>query len=90
MQTNELILNDEFKITSDGRQFILNRKAIHGEKSKNPGEIYWTEEGYFASLQGAIGRVSKQYTMEHLGDLKLVVDKLDEIRSRLNASLGAV
>lgn len=45
-------INDTYTVTSDSRQFILNKVAIRGGKSKEAGETYLKPVGYFQCIEG--------------------------------------
>lgn len=45
-------INDTYTVTSDSRQFILNKVAIRGGKSKEAGETYLKPVGYFHCIDG--------------------------------------
>jgi hypothetical protein len=55
-------LTDTYQISADGAyNFILQRRAVRGPESKNPGEEYWVPVGYFPSLAGCLSRALDDY-----------------------------
>jgi len=42
---------DDYEITSDSLQYILNERVVRGVKSKTPGEVYLHPIGYYTSLK---------------------------------------
>lgn len=45
-------INDRYTVTSDSRQFILNKTEAKGAKYKEPGSMSIKPVGYFHSLDG--------------------------------------
>jgi hypothetical protein len=86
----EIMVNGKrrkYRITSDPRQFILSEQKERGEESKNPGEIFFEDIGYFAKLNSLFERMmllelndSDATTLERLlHDVKFLQNWLAEI-----------
>ena len=69
----DIRIGDKYAIQSDSYNIILREKRIKGEDSKNPGEEYWIDIGYYAKLDQAV---------EALIDLRL---KQSDVNSLLEA-----
>jgi hypothetical protein len=55
-------LTDTYQISADGAyNFILQRRAVRGPESQNPGEEHWVPVGYFPSLAGCLSRALDDY-----------------------------
>lgn len=50
----ELQINDNFKIISDSKQYILQKRTIQGAEAKNPGTEVWGNIGYYQTFQGVV------------------------------------
>ena len=66
-------IDKKYIITSDTRNFILNRVKTHGPESKHAGKTYLYRVGYFNSLVGAaqayVDRTIKDSECETMGAL---------------------
>ncbi len=56
----ELTIDDKFRITSDDRNFILERKKVAGDEAKEPGREYWTDATYHSTLQQACQKALRE------------------------------
>ena len=75
-----------FRIVPDSNNWTVVLVKKRGEDSKNPGEEYTTDMGYFKNLTIATGWILNQYLVqETLVEQKELQTKLGEI-----ASLGAI
>jgi hypothetical protein len=44
-------LNDKYRATGIKMNFVLEEKKIRGDKSKEAGQEYWGESGYYSNLE---------------------------------------
>ena len=47
-------LNDDYKITSDPMNFILEKRGVAGKKSKTPGKTTCKNVGFYQKLSHAL------------------------------------
>ena len=47
-------INDDYRISTDPHNYILETKRIAGKKSAEPGRVMWDAVGFYSSLGGAI------------------------------------
>ena len=65
-------LDDNFKITSDARNFILERKKINGDDHKYPGEESWVAVGFYPCIDSLLRGWYKQSLLQ--GDIDSLKD----------------
>lgn len=78
-----MLIGTNWKIEADSLNVVLYRKhtggknPITGEIGKN---IYWSQEGYYATLHGALASlVDNEIRDTKLEDVKYVCSKIDEL-----------
>ena len=49
----------DFQITADGTQFILFKKQSKTEKSKNPGEEFYSHCGYYSDFTSCLKEIPR-------------------------------
>lgn len=52
-------LNDQYRITTDALNYVLEEKKIINKGDK-VGESYWTNVGYYPSLEGTVSAILKK------------------------------
>jgi hypothetical protein len=48
-----ILVGDNYRITSDTHNVILERKTVGKKGSKNEGQVVWQTDGYFRNLGNA-------------------------------------
>jgi hypothetical protein len=57
-------INEDWRITSDPQNFILEMKRIRGKESKTPGDEYYTAEGFYTNLDNALQGLVRRSVLE--------------------------
>ena len=76
---------DKYIVTTDERNFILNKKKVI-QKSKYPEKIGTIEPEpfqYFSTPEGVLRALGKQMVLDY-NDLNVIVDKLNELEAFIN------
>mgnify|MGYP003615683951 FL=1 len=75
----QLLINNDFRIASDSKQFILQKRSIQGAESKNPGTEVWANVGYYQTLAGlAKDAVHYGLRTSELEDVQEMADYIDQ------------
>jgi hypothetical protein len=80
---NEYQINEDWKITTDSRQFILQYRTIP-QKGNFKGQEVWVIDGYFPSIGQIFSKVAQYAVMENLGDMKVAFEKIAMLEKRLD------
>ena len=81
-------INDNYRISTDPHNYILETKRIAGEKSAEPGKVMWDAVGFYSSFGGVInGCLSHGIENNDLRDVQEVKDYLDTLGSEILKSL---
>jgi hypothetical protein len=78
---------EKWRITTDSHNFILEQKRIKGDKSKNAGEEYYSQVGFYVNLSGAFDGLLRHELLE--SDIQ-TVKELSELLQALRASIREV
>ena len=57
------IMIGDFKVESDGKQFILWKKETKGEKAKEPGAEYYDLCGYYSDLASCLKEIPRHVSL---------------------------
>ena len=75
----QLLINNDFRIASDSKQFILQKRSVQGEDAKNPGTEIWNNVGYYQTLTGlAKDAVYHGLKTTQLEDVQEIADYIDQ------------
>ena len=75
----KLQINEDYRISSDAQNFILEKKRI-AEKGKKAGEEVWSAVGYFGKIEWAFRDCVRRGLMEQdLEGFKNIIEYLDRI-----------
>jgi len=91
MSTGKLFnINDEYRITSDSYQFIVQKKfIIDKEGSKNNGQIDWRNEAYLPQIQDVLRFFMDLGIKENLDDIHMIKEYFDDMTGKFNEFLEA-
>lgn len=77
---------DDYVITSDPLQYILNERRVKGVKSRTPGEVALHPIGYYTSLHGLLtalfDKKLRKSTAGTIKDLKVDILEATELVRR--------
>jgi|GEM_PF-1676622 len=77
------IEGSKYKLTSDERQYILQRLYISDHpKAKNPGEEKLTDAKFFRSIQNVFDYISRTHALS----CKRVISSLEDLKSSQTAT----
>lgn len=54
-------LNEQYRVRGVAMNFVLEEKKVRGDKSKNAGEEYWEEIGFYPSLDALLRGMFKRH-----------------------------
>ena len=75
----ELLINNDYKVVTDSKQFILQKRSIQGPDAKNPGTEIWNTIGYYQTLTGlAKDAVYHGLKTTELEDVQEIADYIDQ------------
>ena len=81
-------ISDNYRISTDPHNYILEAKRIAGEKSAEPGRVMWDAVGFYSSLGGAInGCLSWGIKTEDLRGVQEIKSYLDSLGAEILKSL---
>ena len=84
----QIEINDNYRISTDPHNYILEEKHVAGEKSAEPGAVRWNAVGFYSSLGGSInGCLSWSVKTEDLRGVQEVRNYLDTLGSEILKSL---
>lgn len=85
------LLGGEYRVFTDERQFIVQRKKIvqatRMTKPENVGTEKWGDEKYFSTLKYALKYVGTDVVIQN-DDLVNIKNKLDELQADINNFTG--
>jgi hypothetical protein len=87
----DIRIDEDFKITSDAMNFILERRGIVKESRftdpANIGNEYWTAEGYYRTIQQVLTDYTRKKVLnsdcKSFQELFQLLEKIKELISRL-------
>ncbi|EDS77071.1 conserved hypothetical protein [Clostridium botulinum C str. Eklund] len=78
---------DDYKIITDDKQFIVQKKRIvqagRLTKKENIGKEYWSDIKYYSSLNSALKFIRKTVLLDN-DDLKVIMDKLEQLEHKID------
>lgn len=78
---------DDYKIITDDKQFIVQKKRIvqasRLTKEENVGKEHWNDIKYYNSLNSALKFIRKTVLLDN-DDLKVIMDKLNQLESKID------
>lgn len=81
-------INDDYRISTDPHNYILETKRVAGEKAKKPGMVMWDAVGFYSSLEGVIkGCLFNGIENNDLEGVQEVKNYLDTLGSEILKSL---
>ena len=84
----QIEIGDNYRISTDPHNYILETKRIAGEKSAEPGKVMWDAVGFYSSLGGAInGCLSWGIKTEDLRGVQDIKNHLDSLGGEILKSL---
>lgn len=76
-------INDNWRITSDPLNVILQRRVVGKTKDGEPRET-WEAEGYYGTVEQALSGLAKREILAtELTDLKTVCKKIAELEATI-------
>ena len=83
-------INDEYRITSDSMQYIIQKKfIIDKEGSKNNGKIDWRNEAYVPKIQDVLKFFMELGIKENLDNIHVIKEYLDNMSGKFDEFLKA-
>lgn len=74
-------INEKYQIASDPYNYILQETGVVEDKnSKNFGEPFARNVGYFPNLRGLMNHLAQKAVKENLGDLKAAEQRIEELK----------
>jgi len=87
----EIQLTEEYRITSDSEQFIVQKMSIIQDgkftKAENIGKPKWSDIGYFPKVNQALKFVSNNILLTNK-DLDIIINKLNLLDIKIEAIRG--
>ena len=81
MKEEMMIIDDNYALDSDGTEIQLKKRYIN----KKTGEEYYTVIGHYNDIRMALKGYYRQSQKDiFTGDIKALMDKLDEIGESIN------
>ena len=78
-------LNDDYRLTADKRQFIVQKRFIIEDKnSKKFGEVVWRNEAYIPSIESMIRWARNHYLYEYVQKFTNMQEVLNNTAKELN------
>lgn len=75
----ELRINKDFKIITDSKQYILQKRSVQGAEAKNPGTEVWSNVGYYQSFEGVVKEsIHHGIRTCDLEDIQDIADYIDQ------------
>ena len=75
----QLLINADYQIISDSKQFILQKRTVQGTEAKNPGTEVWNNIGYYQTLTGVVkDAVHHGLKTSQLEDVQEMADYIDQ------------
>ena len=83
-------INDEYRITSDKYQYIIQKRYINQEEgSENYGETYWQNDAYLPQIQDVLNFFMELGIKENLDDIHVIKEYLDNMSGKFVEFLAA-
>ena len=76
-------ITEDYRVAADSLCYHLQKKYI-SEKGNNKGEEYWVNAGYYGRIEHLVTALLNLELMEHLGDLKLAIERIDTVEKHLD------
>lgn len=82
---NKAFYFEDFKISSDEKQFILSkRKIIKNATDKiKIGSEKWELIGYYNNLDSTFNRLANLICCKHIGELTVAIEKIDQLKKMI-------
>ena len=80
-------INEDWRITSDPQNFILEMRRVKGEESKTPGQEYYTAEGFYTNIDNALQGLVRRKVLESDCD---TFESLNALLRQLDGSIQGV
>ena len=79
----EIKLHDDYRLTSDRYQYILQERRI-SQKGENIGKEYWGNIGYYSNLQIALDDyVDKRVKLSDVKSITEIINHLKELKKEV-------
>lgn len=76
---------------SDGLCWTIQKKKVTGERSKNAGEEYWSDQGHYGNLeQACISALHKHLAGAGESTLMTILEAIDEFRISMVEALSQI
>lgn len=75
-------ITEDYRVTADQFAYHLQRRSIT-ERGENKGREYWHTIGYYGRIEHLIRALLNYDLMEHIGDLKIAMERIDAIEKHL-------
>lgn len=86
-----LTITEDFRISHDPLNWIVEKRIVATEKAKVPGEVRWVSETYHASFEQAVMSIFiKQLKQVMPEDIKDVVQAVREAEERIVSAVNAL
>ena len=76
-------LTKDYQVAADPYCYILRKRYIRQGGPKK-GEEYWQNIGYYGRIEHLLKALLNNELMEHLGDMKLAIERMDTIEKHLD------
>ena len=89
--TIDIKINDEWAVTSDENQFILNKICVSASKTKRyeEGEIYYSRVGFYHSIEALMKEIINKFIkLSDWTDFKQIITLMKEYKQIISAKLG--
>lgn len=83
-----ITLSDQYKLTSDERNIILEQKRISGKDSKNPGEVTWNSIAFYSNIGQAVeGILRRHIQTTEVEGIQSIIQELKTVHKALTATI---
>ena len=81
-------LNEDYRVSTDPHNYILEKRRIAGPKSAEPGKEMWDKTGYYSSIAGMVhGFLLHGIENNDLRDVQQIKNHLDTLGAEILKSL---
>lgn len=87
----KIILNNEYRLTSDERNIILEKSRITGKDSKTPGDLVWSTVGFFPNLRLAVDAIlNKHIQTSEVEGIKNIIAEIKAVGEAITSVIEVV
>lgn len=70
-------VSEKYRVTGIKMNFVLEEKKVRGDKSKEAGQEYWDESGYYSNLEQLLNALfTRQFQESEVEGIKALIDEI--------------